>query len=247
MDGSTPVAINADTVMLIARAVNGGGGTIQTHVAATSMSDGRNITTGPTPSENKDYSILPSIFVVTETGVPESGTPSAYRFGSGDKPIAVSFGAVPGPVNNSRLQTIAVDPYKKDGGSGSVPVFLATQGLGVNPAGPIRRFLVFPIDTSLSAIRAVVVDGVQIMDSSAYDSVQSNVAEVLNQVRKEQLESGFSNENVSAQLRKGVITETRVGQAAVDRFQGVTPVAGCVGTVVGDMLVCAPAAGPGRP
>ncbi len=247
MDGSKPVAIDADTVMLIARAVNGGGGTIQTHVAATSMSDGRNITTGPTLPENKNYSILPSIFVVTETGVPASGTPSAYRFGSGDKPIAVSFGAVDSPVNNSRLQTIAVDPYKKDGGSGGVPVFLATQGLGVNPVGPIRRFLVFPINTSLSAIRAVVVDGVQIMDSSAYDSVQSNVAEVLNQVRKEQLESGFSNENVSAQLRKGVITETRVGQAAVDRFQGVAPVAGCVGTVVGDMVVCAPAAGPGRP
>jgi hypothetical protein len=247
IDGSTPVAIDADTVMLIARAVNGGGGTIQTHVAATSMSDGRNITTGPTPSENKDYSILPSIFVVTETGVPASGTASAYRFGSGDKPIAVSFGAVDSPLNNSRLQTIAVDPFKKDGSSGSVPVFLATQGLGVNPVGPIRRFLVFPINTSLSAIRAVVVDGVQIMDSSAYDSVQSNVAEVLNQVRKEQLESGFSNENVSAQLRKGVITETRVGQAAVNRFQGVAAVAGCVGTVVGEMLVCAPGAGPGLP
>ena len=89
----------------------------------------------------------------------------------------------------------------------------------------------------------MVVNGFRIEDSSAYDAVQSNVAEILNQVRREQLESGFSNENVAAQLRKGVITETRVGQAAVNRFQGVAPVEHCAGTAVGEMVVCSPGAG----
>ena len=116
-----------------------------------------------------------------------------------------------------------------------------------NPHSDAAKRLVFPAGTPTGSIRMVVVDGVEILDSSAFASVQSAVAELLNQVRKEQLESGFSNENVAAQLRKGVITETRVGPAAVDRFQGVAPAGGCVGTMIGEMLVCAPAAGPQQP
>ncbi|WP_194271295.1 hypothetical protein, partial [Zoogloea sp. 1C4] len=234
-------SIDADSVMLIARAINGGGGKIQTHVAATAFGDGRNIATGPTRAEDKDYVILPSIFVISEPNT------SGYSFGTLDVPISVSFGAVAGQTSNSLLQTIAVDPFNKEGSSGQVPVYLGTNlQPGEDAVGPIKRYLVFPIDIPKNAIRAVVVNGVKIEDSSAYDAVQTAVAEILNQVRKEQLESGFSNENVAAQLRKGVITETRVGQAAVDRFQGVAPSQRCVGMMVGEMVVCAPAAGPAR-
>jgi len=232
-------AIDADSVMLIARAINGGGGKIQTHVAATAFGDGRNIATGPTRAEDKDYAILPSIFVISEPNT------TGYSFGSLDVPISVSFGAVASQAGNSLLQTIAVDPFSKDGSSGPVPVYLGTNlQPGNDPTGPIKRYLVFPIDIPKNAIRAVVVNGIKIEDSSAYDAIQTAVAEILNQVRKEQLESGFSNENVAAQLRKGVITETRVGQAAVDRFQGVASSHRCVGMMVGEMVVCAPAAGP---
>uniref|UniRef100_UPI0035AE78E3 beta strand repeat-containing protein n=1 Tax=Zoogloea sp. TaxID=49181 RepID=UPI0035AE78E3 len=234
-------SINSDSVMLIARAINGGGGKIQTHVAATAFGDGRNIATGPTRSEDKDYAILPSIFVISEPNT------SGYSFGTLDVPISVSFGAVAGQTSNSLLQTIAVDPFNKEGSSGQVPVYLGTNlQPGEDAVGPIKRYLVFPIDIPKNVIRAVVVNGVKIEDSSAYDAVQTAVAEILNQVRKEQLESGFSNENVAAQLRKGVITETRVGQAAVDRFQGVAPSQRCVGMMVGEMVVCAPAAGPAQ-
>ena len=220
---STVPAINADTVMLIARTVTGNGGKIQTYVAATARSDGRNITTDPAGGASKDYSILPSFFVISETGrVSGSDSVSPYSFGSLGEPISISFGKVDPYVDNSLLQTIAVDPFRKEGDSGVVPIYLSTTlQPGVDPTGPIRRYLVYPTGTPKNAIRAVVVNGVRIDDSSAYDAVQSSVAEILNQVRKEQLESGFSNENVAAQLRKGVITETRVGQAAVNRFQGV--------------------------
>jgi hypothetical protein len=241
-------AINADTVMLIARTVTGNGGKIQTYVAATARSDGRNITTDPAGGASKDYSILPSFFVISETGrVSGSDSVSPYSFGSLGEPISISFGKVDPFVDNSLLQTIAVDPFRKEGDSGVVPIYLSTTlQPGVDPTGPIRRYLVYPTGTPKNAIRAVVVNGVRIDDSSAYDAVQSSVAEILNQVRKEQLESGFSNENVAAQLRKGVITETRVGQAAVNRFQGVAAARPCVGMVVGDMVVCVPSAGPGQ-
>ncbi|MBL8433770.1 MAG: hypothetical protein JNL99_02450, partial [Zoogloea sp.] len=237
--------IDADTVMLMAREVVGGGGKIQTHVAATAMSDGRNIATGVDGKPNPLYSILPSIFVVAD-GL---GDPAAsYSFGSLRDPISISFGYVGTPVANSLLQTIAVEPYRRGDPAGAVPVYLDTRlQAGNDPTGPIRRFLVFPAGTPTGSIRMVVVDGVEILDSSAFASVQSAVAELLNQVRKEQLESGFSNENVAAQLRKGVITETRVGPAAVDRFQGVAPAHGCVGTMIGEMMVCAPSAGPQQP
>ena len=245
---STVPAINADTVMLIARTVTGNGGKIQTYVAATARSDGRNITTDPAGGASKDYSILPSFFVISETGrVSGSDSVSPYSFGSLGEPISISFGKVDPYVDNSLLQTIAVDPFRKEGDSGVVPIYLSTTlQPGVDPTGPIRRYLVYPTGTPKNAIRAVVVNGVRIDDSSAYDAVQSSVAEILNQVRKEQLESGFSNENVAAQLRKGVITETRVGQAAVNRFQGVAAARPCVGMVVGDMVVCVPSAGPGQ-
>lgn len=70
---------------------------------------------------------------------------------------------------------------------------------------------------------------------------------MLNQVRREQLESGYSNENVAAQLRKGVITETRVGQAAVNRFQGVSGVPSCVGLAIDEQLACAQPPGGSQP
>jgi hypothetical protein len=241
-------AINADTVMLIARTVSGNGGKIQTYVAATARSDGRNIATDPAGGASKDYSILPSIFVIAETRpVPGSDLVSPYRFGSLGDPISISFGKVDPYADNSLLQTIAVEPFRREGDSGVVPIYLSTTlQPGVDPTGPVRRYLVYPTGTPKDAIRAVVVNGVRIDDSSAYDAVQSSVAEILNQVRKEQLESGFSNENVAAQLRKGVITETRVGQAAINRFQGVSPVGQCVGMLVGDMVVCVTSAGPGQ-
>ena len=237
--------IDGDTVMLMAREIAGGGGKIQTHVAATGMRDGRNIRTGVDPNPDQNYSILPSIFVIADA---PGDTSATYSFGSLGNPISMSFGYVGTPVANSLLQTIAVEPYRRGDPAGAVPVYLDTRvQVGVDPKGPIRRFLVFPAGTPTGSIRMVVVDGVEILDSSAFASVQSAVAELLNQVRKEQLESGFSNENVAAQLRKGVITETRVGPAAVDRFQGVAPAGGCVGTMIGEMLVCAPAAGPQQP
>ena len=237
--------IDTDTVMLMAREIFGGGGKIQTHVAATTMSDGRNIATGVDGKPNPLYSILPSIFVIADA----PGNPAAsYGFGSLRTPISVSFGYTELPVTNSLLQTIAVEPYRRGDPAGAVPVYLDTRVQpGSDPSGPIRRFLVFPAGTPTGSVRMVVVDGVEILDSSAFASVQSAVAELLNQMRREQLESGFSNENVAAQLRKGVITETRVGPAAVDRFQGVAPAQGCVGTMIGEMMVCVPSAGPLRP
>ncbi|WP_442770059.1 autotransporter-associated beta strand repeat-containing protein [Zoogloea ramigera] len=237
--------IDGDTVMLMAREIAGGGGKIQTHVAATGMRDGRNIRTGVDPNPDQNYSILPSIFVIADA---PGDTSATYSFGSLGNPISMSFGYVGTPVANSLLQTIAVEPYRRGDPAGAVPVYLDTRvQVGVDPKGPIRRFLVFPAGTPTGSIRMVVVDGVEILDSSAFASVQSAVAELLNQVRKEQLESASTNENVAAQRRRGVITETRAGPAAVDRFQGVAPAGGCVGTMIGEMLVCAPAAGPQQP
>jgi hypothetical protein len=77
-----------------------------------------------------------------------------------------------------------------------------------------------------------------IVDTSAYQSIQSANAAILNQLRLEQFESGFSNENVAAQLRKGVITETGVGEAAVDRFLGVAGAEACDGAVASGTLGC---------
>jgi hypothetical protein len=232
--------IDGDTVMLMAREIAGGRQDPDPcgrhrHEGWPQYQDrGRS-----NPDQN--YSILPSIFVIADA---PGDTSATYSFGSLGNPISMSFGYVGTPVANSLLQTIAVEPYRRGDPAGAVPVYLDTRvQVGVDPKGPIRRFLVFPAGTPTGSIRMVVVDGVEILDSSAFASVQSAVAELLNQVRKEQLESGFSNENVAAQLRKGVITETRVGPAAVDRFQGVAPAGGCVGTMIGEMLVCAPAAG----
>jgi hypothetical protein len=237
-------AVDSDTVLLLARDVAGGGGTILTHVAASQLRDGRNIATDPERRDDNAYSILPSIFFIADVGArPASGFPSACRFGGLNAGISVSFGEVIGVPNNSTLQTIAVEPFSQTGAAGDVPVYLRTGGRGaVDPTGLIVRRLVFPSTLPTSSVRQVVVDGRSIDDSSAYQAVQSNVAEILNQVRKEQLESGFSNENVAVQLRKGVIAETRVGPAAVTRFAGVGGVETCAGMTVGEQVVCATAA-----
>ncbi len=247
---ATPLpAIDADTVLLLGRTMHGGGGKIQTHVGATLLRDGRNIATDPERRDDNAFSILPSIFVIADVNAaPPVGSPSSLQFGDLGSPISLSFGAVSAVANNSWLQTIAVEPFRQDLAGGDVPVYFGTTAAGgVDPGGVVARRLVYPSSLARTAVRPVIVDGRKIEDSSAYDAVQSSVAEVLNQVRKEQLESGFSNENVAAQLRKGVITETRVGQAAVNRFQGVTGVRGCVGLTIDDQIVCAPAAGSSKP
>jgi len=246
-DSSVP-AVESDTVLLLGRDLPGGGGTILTERAATQLRDGRNIATDPDRRDDNSYSILPSIFIIADVGArPPVGSPSPFRFGGLNSGIWVSFGEVKGAPNNSTLQTIAVDPYNQTSLAGDVPVYLSTGGRGaVDPSGLLTRRLVFPSTLATAAVRRVAVDGRVIDDTSAYEAIQSNVAEILNQMRKEQLESGFSNENVAVQLRKGVIAETRVGPAAVTRFAGVGGVQTCSGLTVGEDVVCATAAGSGR-
>ena len=242
-------ALDADTVLLLARTIHGGGGKIQTHVGASQLRDGRNIATDPEQRDDNAFSILPSIFVIADVNAtPPVGSPRGFYFGDLGSPISLSFGAVGGVANNSSLQTIAADPFKQDASSGDVPIYFATTAPGgVDPAGVVARRLVYPSSLAPTAVRQVIIDGFRIEDTSAYGAVQSGLAEVLNQVRREQLESGYSNENVAAQLRKGVITETRVGQAAVNRFQGVSGVPSCVGLAIDEQLACAQPPGGSQP
>ncbi|MCM8612050.1 hypothetical protein, partial [Accumulibacter sp.] len=228
-------AVNSDTVMLLGRQIEGGGGSIQTWVAATQRRGGGNIATDPAGVNDNGVSILPSIFLIADS---PSGAGNFY-YGSEFSPIAVSFGGT-GAAGNSTLQTIAPYPFRKTGGpAGPVPIYLSTiNNGGVGPTGTVQALLARPAAVALSDVRTVVIDGRMVVDTSAYQSIQAANAAILNQLRLEQFESGFSNENVAAQLRKGVITETRVGEAAVDRFLGVAGAESCDGAVAGGTLSC---------
>jgi hypothetical protein len=238
-------AVDADTVLLLARQIDGGGGKIQTHVAASALS-GRNVNTTVPGSANSHFDILPSLFILNDaTNVPVTlpTTPINWAFGSG-QPISIGFGHAGSLSTNSMFQTIAATPFRNDVEGGNAPIYLTSRQLPNNEtAGVVLRALVFPSALPITAIRPVVVDGTPIGDSSAFGSVQAAIGETMTQVRREQLESGFSNENVAVQLRKGVVTETRVGQAAVNRFLGVASVTSCPGMTVDENVVCATAAG----
>gem|GEM_PF-6008849 len=230
----TPV-VNSDTVMLLGRVIEGGGGSIQTWVAATQRRGGGNIATDPAGVNDNGFSILPSVFLIAD----DPGEAGGFHYGSEFSPIAVSFGGT-GTAGNSTLQTIAPYPFRKTGGAaGPVPIYLSTiNNGGVGPTGTVQVLLTRPAAVALSDVRTVVIDGKMVVDTSAYQSIQAANAAILNQLRLEQFESGFSNENVAAQLRKGVITETGVGEAAVDRFLGVAGAEACDGAVASGALSC---------
>jgi hypothetical protein len=103
-------AVNSDTVMLLGRVIEGGGGSIQTWVAATQRRGGGNIATDPAGVNDNGFSILPSIFLIADS---PSGAGNFY-YGSEFSPIAVSFGGT-GTAGNSTLRDHRAVSVPQDG------------------------------------------------------------------------------------------------------------------------------------